>query len=50
MTAIALLSRTPKPSEAQVVEAMQGNICRCGTYGRIQAAVHDAAATLGGAP
>ena len=50
MTAAALLSRTPKPSDAQVVEAMQGNICRCGTYGRIKAAVHDAAATLGGAP
>ena len=50
MTAAALLSKTPRPSEAEVIEAMQGNICRCGTYGRIKAAVHDAAATLGGAP
>ena len=50
MTAAALLAKTPKPSQAQVIEAMQGNICRCGTYGRIQAAIHDAAATLGGAP
>ncbi|HEY9382955.1 MAG TPA: (2Fe-2S)-binding protein [Gemmatimonadales bacterium] len=50
MTASALLAKTPKPSEAQIVAAMQGNLCRCGTYGRIQAAVKDAAATLGGTP
>jgi isoquinoline 1-oxidoreductase subunit alpha len=50
MTAAALLSKTPRPTEAEVVEAMRGNICRCGTYGRIKAAVQDAAATLGGAP
>jgi len=50
MTAAALLAKTPKPSDAQIVAAMQGNICRCGTYGRIQAAVRDAAATLGGTP
>jgi isoquinoline 1-oxidoreductase alpha subunit len=47
MAATALLSKTPRPSDAEIVEAMQGNICRCGTYGRIQAAVKDAAATLG---
>ena len=47
MAATALLSRTPRPSDAEIVEAMQGNLCRCGTYGRIQAAVKDAAATLG---
>jgi isoquinoline 1-oxidoreductase alpha subunit len=46
MTAAALLTRNAKPSDAQIVEAMQGNICRCGTYGRIHAAVRDAAATL----
>ena len=46
MTASALLAKNPKPSDAQIVEAMQGNICRCGTYGRIQAAVRDAATTL----
>jgi isoquinoline 1-oxidoreductase alpha subunit len=48
MTAAALLAKNPKPSDAEIVEAMKGNICRCGTYGRIQAAVRDAAATLGG--
>src|SRR5688572_22153606 len=46
MAATALLAKNPKPSEAQIVEAMQGNICRCGTYGRIQEAVRDAATTL----
>lgn len=46
MSATALLSRNPKPSDAQIVEATQGNICRCGTYGRIQAAVRDAASTI----
>ena len=48
MTAAALLAKNPKPSDADIVEAMKGNICRCGTYGRIQAAIRDAAATLGG--
>ena len=46
MTATALLTHTKSPTEAQIVEAMQGNICRCGTYGRIEAAVGDAAAAL----
>ena len=46
MTATALLMKNPKPSDSEIVEAMQGNLCRCGTYGRIQAAVRDAAATL----
>lgn len=50
MTAAALLAKTPKPSDAEIVTAMQGNICRCGTYGRIQAAVRDAATTLEGRP
>jgi isoquinoline 1-oxidoreductase alpha subunit len=48
MAATALLTKTPKPSDAQIVEAMQGNICRCGTYGRIQAAIKDASASLEG--
>jgi isoquinoline 1-oxidoreductase subunit alpha len=48
MAATALLTRTPKPSDAQIVEAMKGNLCRCGTYGRIQAAIKDAATTLEG--
>jgi len=50
MTATALLSKNPKPSDAQIVEAMQGNLCRCGTYGRIEAAVRDAALALEGKP
>lgn len=39
MTAVALLKKTPNPSEEDVVEAMNGNICRCGTYHRIKEAV-----------
>jgi aerobic-type carbon monoxide dehydrogenase small subunit (CoxS/CutS family) len=39
----ALLAETPDPSEAEVVKAMQGNVCRCGTYTRIIAAVRKAA-------
>ena len=50
MTAAALLAENPKPTDAQIVAAMEGNICRCGTYGRIQAAVRDAAASLGVKP
>jgi isoquinoline 1-oxidoreductase subunit alpha len=48
MTASALLAKTPKPTDAQIHDAMNGNICRCGTYGRIQDAVRDAATTLEG--
>jgi len=43
MSAVALLRTTPKPSGAQVDEALSGNICRCGTYQRVRAAVHRAA-------
>ena len=46
MSATALLTKNPKPSDDQIVEAMQGNLCRCGTYPRIQAAIHDAADSL----
>ena len=46
MTAAALLAKNPKPTDAQILEAMQENICRCGTYGRIAAAVRDAAGSL----
>jgi isoquinoline 1-oxidoreductase subunit alpha len=45
MSATALLKRTPKPSDAQIDAAMAGNVCRCGTYQRIRAAIHDAAAS-----
>jgi isoquinoline 1-oxidoreductase alpha subunit len=47
MSAAALLRRTPKPTDAQIDEAMSGNICRCGTYTRIRAAIKQAAATRG---
>jgi isoquinoline 1-oxidoreductase subunit alpha len=43
MSAAALLRSTPKPTDAQIDEAMAGNLCRCGTYPRIRAAVHRAA-------
>jgi isoquinoline 1-oxidoreductase alpha subunit len=43
MQAAALLKQTPKPTDQQIVEAMSGNICRCGTYQRIQAAIKSAA-------
>jgi aerobic-type carbon monoxide dehydrogenase small subunit (CoxS/CutS family) len=43
MTAAALLKNTPKPSRKQIVDAMSGNICRCGTYNQIVAAVQRAA-------
>ncbi len=43
MQAVALLETTPRPSEAQIDEAMSGNICRCGTYQRIRAAIKAAA-------
>jgi isoquinoline 1-oxidoreductase subunit alpha len=43
MSAIALLGRTPKPGEKDIDVAMSGNICRCATYARIRAAIHDAA-------
>ncbi len=43
MSAIGLLTDNPKPSDADIDNAMDGNICRCGTYQRIRAAVHMAA-------
>jgi isoquinoline 1-oxidoreductase alpha subunit len=49
MAAAALLKRTPKPSDAEIDAAMSGNICRCGTYTRIRAAIKQAAAQRGGA-
>jgi aerobic-type carbon monoxide dehydrogenase small subunit (CoxS/CutS family) len=44
MSAAALLARTPKPTDADIDTAMNGNICRCGTYQRIRRAIHRAAA------
>ena len=43
MTACALLKKTPNPTDADIDSAMSGNLCRCGTYIRIRAAVHHAA-------
>jgi aerobic-type carbon monoxide dehydrogenase small subunit (CoxS/CutS family) len=42
MTAKALLDRNPKPSDAEIREAMEGVLCRCMTYYRVQAAIHRA--------
>jgi isoquinoline 1-oxidoreductase subunit alpha len=44
MQAAALLQQTPKPSDADIANAMAGNICRCGTYQRIMAAIKSAVA------
>lgn len=46
MSAVALLSRTRKPTDADIDAAMAGNICRCATYQRIRAAIHEAAEAL----
>ena len=46
MSAIGLLTDNPKPSESDIDGAMDGNICRCGTYQRIRAAIHEAARSL----
>ncbi len=44
MAAAALLERTPNPTDAQIDQALSGNLCRCGTYQRIREGVHRAAA------
>jgi isoquinoline 1-oxidoreductase alpha subunit len=46
MSAVDLLSRNPRPSDADITAAMNGNLCRCGTYARIRAAIKAAAGTL----
>ena len=46
MSAAALLARNKHPSDADIDQAMNGNICRCGTYPRIRAAIKDAAAMM----
>ena len=46
MQAAALLTETPDPTDEDIDFAMSGNLCRCGTYPRIRAAIHSAAATL----
>ena len=44
MSAVALLAKTPNPDDTAITAAMDGNICRCGAYQRIRAAIKDAAA------
>ena len=46
MSAVALLSKNKAPSDADIDTAMSGNVCRCATYVRIRAAIHDAAKAL----
>ena len=51
MSAAALLAKKPKPTDADIDDAMQGNICRCGTYQRIRKAIHRASTLMqGGRP
>lgn len=49
MQAAALLESNPAPTDEDIDDAMQGNLCRCGTYPRIRAAIHDAASKIKGA-
>ena len=46
MTAVALLREIPKPTDKDIDNAMSGNICRCGTYQRIRASIHQAAGKI----
>jgi aerobic-type carbon monoxide dehydrogenase small subunit (CoxS/CutS family) len=48
MQAAALLAKTPHPSEEELINAMSGNLCRCGTYHRIRRAIQRAASNAGG--
>ncbi|HTZ96138.1 MAG TPA: (2Fe-2S)-binding protein [Terriglobales bacterium] len=48
MAAAAFLAKTPQPSDEQITQSMNGNLCRCGTYERIRRAIHRAAASGGG--
>lgn len=48
LAAVALLEQSPNPNDAEIVRQMNGNVCRCGTYPRILAAIHQAASRKGG--
>jgi aerobic-type carbon monoxide dehydrogenase small subunit (CoxS/CutS family) len=48
MQAAALLTKTPHPSDEEIVDAMSGNLCRCGTYHRIRRAIQHAASSRAG--
>jgi aerobic-type carbon monoxide dehydrogenase small subunit (CoxS/CutS family) len=43
---VALLTHNPSPTDAQIEQAMNGNLCRCGTYQRVREAIKSASATL----
>jgi len=47
MAAVALLAKNPQPNDEQITEAMNGNLCRCGTYERIRRAIHRATSNGG---
>jgi isoquinoline 1-oxidoreductase alpha subunit len=47
MSAVALLAQKPHPTDSDIDNAMSGNLCRCGTYGRIRRAIHTAAGASG---
>ena len=46
MSAVALLEKNPAPTDADIDEAMSGNLCRCGTYNQVREAIREAAAAL----
>jgi isoquinoline 1-oxidoreductase alpha subunit len=46
MAAVALLAANPRPTDADIDAAMAGNLCRCATYQRIRAGIHDASKSL----
>jgi isoquinoline 1-oxidoreductase alpha subunit len=46
MSAAALLAKTPNPTDEEITKAMNGNLCRCGTYERIRKAIHRAAGAV----
>ncbi|HZM87038.1 MAG TPA: (2Fe-2S)-binding protein [Blastocatellia bacterium] len=48
MSSVALLSKTPTPSDQEIVRSMEGNVCRCGTYPRIVTAIRKAAQSMKG--
>jgi aerobic-type carbon monoxide dehydrogenase small subunit (CoxS/CutS family) len=48
LSAVALLRSNPNPTDQQIISYMNGNICRCGTYPRIVAAIHEAARAMNG--
>jgi aerobic-type carbon monoxide dehydrogenase small subunit (CoxS/CutS family) len=48
MSAVALLTKKSNPTDADIDDAMSGNICRCGTYQRIRKAIHRAASEMAG--